>query len=88
MEDKYDFRKLYSRQVGKLKPDEANKLGFELSKIVMPYLFPVSEGYTFDLTECFVIGDIKVYKDNIIVDNCCIYCADLHCHWSNERLFL
>ena len=31
----------------------------------MPYLFPVSEGYTFDLTECFVIGDIKVYNDNI-----------------------
>jgi hypothetical protein len=63
MEDKYDYRKYYSRQVGKLPPDVANKLNFDLAKIFLPYKFPASEGYTFDLTECFVIGDIKIYKD-------------------------
>jgi hypothetical protein len=63
VEEVYDYRKEYNRQVGKLPPHIANKLNFDLAKIVLPHKFPISEGYTFDLTECFVIGDVKIFKD-------------------------
>ena len=65
MEDKYDYRKYFGRQVGKLPPEVANKLNFDLSKIILPVIFPSSEGYTLDLTECFVIGDVKIFKNGI-----------------------